>query len=306
VNPKVFIALIVFLIVLGGGYYSVEYALPYSPIKPHLVKKKDLSSDVVLKFSQLLGKYPSRQFETIVSNSIALRCILLTPTTNEKTKGTIIVLHGIADRKESMAHQAASLLENNYSVILLDLRAHGESGGNYCTFGYYEKYDVSKVITAALSQFGDLEPIGIFGNSLGAAVSLQAMEIDKRITCGVVESSFANLRETVYDYMQRIMFVRIEWAADYALKRSEQIAQFEVDSVRPELSARNISAPVLVIHGGQDKNISIDYGKRIFANLHSSQKEFYRVAGANHYNIAQIGGEQLNGKIISFFNTHFH
>jgi hypothetical protein len=108
---KLFIAIIIFFSILGVGYYSIEYILPYSPIKPHLVKSKDLSSDVISKFSRVTEKYSTHQFETVVDHSIILRCILLTPTATDKGKGTIIVLHGIADRKESMVNQAASLLQ---------------------------------------------------------------------------------------------------------------------------------------------------------------------------------------------------
>jgi pimeloyl-ACP methyl ester carboxylesterase len=54
-----------------------------------------------------------------------------------------------------------------FDVLAYDSRAHGESGGNACTYGYYEKRDLSRAIDLI-----GLRPVVALGISLGAAVAL--------------------------------------------------------------------------------------------------------------------------------------
>jgi pimeloyl-ACP methyl ester carboxylesterase len=138
------------------------------------------------------------------------------------------------------------------------------------------------------------------GGSLGAAVALQAMEADPRISCGVVESPFATLREVVYDYMKRMSGIPARWVSDAALSRSGEIARFPVDSVRPEESARHITRPVMVVHGLMDLHISPDYGRRVYENLRSPEKEWVPVPQASHFTLTSVGGEAYKRRLIGF------
>ena len=212
-----------------------------------------------------------------------------------------MLLHGIASCKESLLKISDTLSSLGFNCIIYDSRGHGESGGINCTFGYYEKRDVSLIIDYVAKNFPNNKPFGIYGYSLGAAVAIQAMEIDKRIECGVVVSSFATLREVIYDYWNSISPLHFEWIPDEALKKSESIANFKVDSVKPEESAKHIDRPILVIHGVEDKKISISYGRRVFDNLRNPQKKWYPVTGANHDNIERVGEKALLNSIIQFF-----
>ena len=90
-------------------------------------------------------------------------------------KGTIIFLHGVADNKMSGLLLAKVFHDHNFNVLLYDSRAHGESGGRFCTYGYHEKYDVQKAIDE-VRKIGRVKNIvigniGVFGTSMGAAVA---------------------------------------------------------------------------------------------------------------------------------------
>ena len=52
--------------------------------------------------------------------------------------------------------------EQGYSSIAIDLRAHGRSEGEYCTYGYYEKEDIAQIISDYLRYNPDAK-IGIWG-----------------------------------------------------------------------------------------------------------------------------------------------
>jgi alpha-beta hydrolase superfamily lysophospholipase len=61
-----------------------------------------------------------------------------------------------------------------YNVLLLDFRAHGASGGNTCTIGYYEAEDV-KLAYNFLKDKGE-KNIALWGISMGAAAIAHAVD----------------------------------------------------------------------------------------------------------------------------------
>ena len=67
--------------------------------------------------------------------------------------------------------------------------AHGDSEGDLCTYGFYEKQDLHRVLDEV--QPG---PIVLFGTSLGAAVALQEAAGDRRVTAVVAAETFSDLR----------------------------------------------------------------------------------------------------------------
>ncbi len=221
----------------------------------------------------------------------------------QNSLGLLIFVHGIGAYKEAYLQEVIEFTELGYDCLIYDQRAHGESEGDYCTYGYYEKYDLTEIIDHLRSS-GYSKPIGLWGRSLGGAVVLQALPICSDVNFAIVESTFSDLRTIVYDYQKLWSGIGFHWTADYALWRAEKIAKFEADQVRPSKVALKITQPVLLIHGTKDDRISIDYGKDIYSNIASTNKQFIAVDGANHLNVAAIGGTKLRGQIIDFVNKH--
>jgi pimeloyl-ACP methyl ester carboxylesterase len=303
-RPTVRISLIVALSLVValviGVRYAVENILPYSPIRPHRVTRAEMETFApnLLSPSDIASKWEN--FDITVEDSIRLKGWFIHSATLP-ARGTILILHGIASTRMAMLAEAGILSQSGYHCILYDSRANGESGGLNCTFGYYEKHDVSAYIDAALAVHPDAAPFGIIGDSLGAAVSLQALASDKRLVCGIAESPFATLREVVHDYFRQMFFLPMTSIPDAVLKRSEQIAHFRVDGVCPACDARNILQPTLIVHGEDDNKIAADQGRRVFDNLASPYKEFYLVKGAGHDDLAAVGGLEYRRRILQFF-----
>jgi pimeloyl-ACP methyl ester carboxylesterase len=55
-------------------------------------------------------------------------------------------LHGISDNRRGAEGLAARLGPLGYDVLAYDSRGHGRSQGRFCTYGYYEKRDVSAAL----------------------------------------------------------------------------------------------------------------------------------------------------------------
>ena len=107
----------------------------------------------------------------------------------------VLVFHGVADNRYGMAEHARLLLHHGYSVVMMDSRAHGASGGDMAS----ERKDTSAVIDE-LKRMEHPEHLFALGNSMGAGIVLQAAGADTRIEAVAAEAPFANLQEAAYDY----------------------------------------------------------------------------------------------------------
>ena len=108
-------------------------------------------------------------------------------------RGTVVLLHGLGDSRVSMLARAQFLRRAGYSSLLYDSRAHGESGGEWVTFGALESEDLRSVLRWRREQHPG-EPIAVIGTSLGGASAVVAdppLEVDAL----VVEAAYASIEE---------------------------------------------------------------------------------------------------------------
>ena len=111
----------------------------------------------------------------------------------------VLLYHGVGDNRTGMLGYAEFLLRHGYSLVMMDARAHGESGGDITTYGWKERLDTVS-ITDALYASEKVRRLYAMGVSMGAALALQSAGVEPRIAGVVAEDPFANLREVSYDY----------------------------------------------------------------------------------------------------------
>jgi alpha-beta hydrolase superfamily lysophospholipase len=217
----------------------------------------------------------------------------------------MLLIHGIGGCKEHFLNLAGKLENQGITSIVFDGRAHGESDGTFCTYGYYEKQDISKIVDFIKKQNPEIR-IGIWGNSLGGAIAIQAMENEKRIEFGVIESTFTALDQIVYDYQKRICKgIGLRLVTDAALEEAGKIANFNPDAVKPIHAVKNIHQPIFIAHGDNDENIHYTYGEQLYKNVASTQKEFVLIKGGGHFNLFAQGGKDYEGKLMGFIHRQF-
>ena len=182
-------------------------------------------------------------------------------------------LHGIADNRSSAAGVVERYTARGFQVIAYDSRAHGQSTGDACTYGVFEKRDLQRVLDATGS-----DRVVLIGTSLGGAVALQAAAGDSRVAAVVAAETFSDLRTVA---TERAPFVFTRGSIDRALRLAEQQGGFSVDAASPVSAAARIEAPVLLIHGAADRETPPDHSRRVFAAL-AGPKHLILVPGAGH------------------------
>jgi uncharacterized protein len=101
-------------------------------------------------------------------------------------RAAVIVAHAAGANRESMLERGAVLARHGYSILLLDLRAQGESEGGKISFG---GEDVLAAVEFLKKQ-PEVDPgrIGALGSSLGSMVAVQAAAVSPEIKAVVVDS----------------------------------------------------------------------------------------------------------------------
>jgi len=196
-------------------------------------------------------------------------------------RGTLIYLHGISDNRKGARGLVDRFNALGLDVIAYDSRAHGESTGDACTYGFYEKQDLRRVIDGVRPG-----PIVLLGHSLGAAVALQEAATDPRVTTVVAAEPFSDLRTIATErapFFFTPVFIRL------GLALAEWQAQFAVDEVSAVNAASRLTIPVLLIHGDSDLQTRPEHSRRIAAAL-AGPKRLVLVPGAGH-------SESLRGEV---------
>ena len=246
----------------------------------------------------------SEKIDIVTKDNLYLSAYLI-KTEQDTQKGTIILLHGIRSCKENNLPVCKYLADEGYNSVIIDLRAHGASQGKFCTFGFYEKHDIVTLIDTLYNVKNLNLNIGIWGQSLGGAISLQTLEIDKRLKFGIIESTFTDFRTIIHDYFFYHMKFKLSFFTNYMINRAGRIAKFKVSEIQPLQSAKSITQPILLAHGEEDKKIDIKYGKEIFKVLQNKNNKFISIPKAGHSNLKATAGDNYIKEVILFIDKNF-
>lgn len=161
---------------------------------------------------------------------------------------TVLIIHGYADSRIGALAWAKPWHDLAFNVLLIDLPAHGESGGKWTTAGLRERHLVSSIIgELSASRAGQCRQIFLFGVSMGAAIALAAAELCGDSLEGVVVDSpvadFAHGARTQLD----LMGLPSAGVVRGGLRVAELLIGQRFSAIRPVDVIARITVPVLVL-----------------------------------------------------------
>jgi alpha-beta hydrolase superfamily lysophospholipase len=220
----------------------------------------------------------------------------------------ILLFHGVSDNRTGVLGHAELLLRHGYNVVMMDSRAHGESGGDMATYGWKERYDTVAIANVLFSQ-EKVRYLGALGVSMGAAIALQSAAVEPRIEGVIAENPFANLREVSYDYgglhfsplLGKTLF---RPATIFAVSELAKAGGFPPDDVSPEKAVAVRPFPVLLICGTRDHTIPCRHAEDIYQRARGP-KELWVVDGAEHASALGRAPAAYENRVIRFLARSF-
>jgi pimeloyl-ACP methyl ester carboxylesterase len=218
----------------------------------------------------------------------------------------VLLFHGVSDNRTGVRGQAEFLLRHGYSLVMMDARAHGESGGTMATYGWKERYD-TVAITDALISTEHVRHLDALGVSMGAAIALQSAAAEPRIEAVAVEDPFANMREIGYDYagfhfspfLGKTLF---RLAVIMGMRSIEKEGGFNPDDVSPEKAVASRPFPVLLICATLDHTIPCRHAELVY-NAAIGPKTLWIVDGAQHASALGFAPAEYERRVIFFFES---
>jgi uncharacterized protein len=219
----------------------------------------------------------------------------------------VLIFHGVADNRTGMLGYAEFLLRDGYSVLIMDARAHGSSGGDMATYGWKERYDTVAVANQ-LYLTEKVRRLYAFGVSMGAGLALQSAAVEPRISGVVAEDPFANLREVSYDYaglhfsplLGKTLFRPASIAGMSAMAKA---GGFNPDDDSPERAVAARPFPVLLICGTRDDIIPCRHAERIYKAA-NGPKDLWIVKGAEHASALGRAPAEYEQRVIHFLSAN--
>jgi fermentation-respiration switch protein FrsA (DUF1100 family) len=215
-----------------------------------------------------------------------------TPTGNGSV---ILVAHGYnASRPEDIY---VMLAQHGYGVLAWDFRAHGQSGGETCSLGYFEQLDAEAALAYALNQ-PDVEHIGAWGGSMGAATMILSAAKHPEIEAVVSDSAFPALEDVIK------LNTPIGIMQPFVLFFAEKQSGLELDQVRPLDAIAKISPrAVFVIDGWEGSAVAMNSPHRLF-DAAEEPKQLWSVDGVPHLGMYANDPLEYETRVISFFDTY--
>ncbi len=199
-----------------------------------------------------------------------------------KDAPVLLYLHGARFNVTGSAFRARRMEELGFSVLAIDYRGFGKS-----TNELPSEKTASEDARAAWDWLGKKypnRPRYIFGHSLGGAIAIElAAEVDDEAGT-VVEGTFTSIADVVSTF---------KWGW---LPISLLITQrFEAVKRVPD-----IGSPLLVVHGGDDRLIQPELGRKLYEAA-KGRKAFVLVEGGSHHNTNSVGQAQYAAALSSLF-----
>ncbi|XP_006160590.1 protein ABHD12B [Tupaia chinensis] len=188
----------------------------------------------------------------------------------------IIYLHGSAQ------HRAAShrlnlvkvLSDGGFHVLSVDYRGFGDSTGKPTEKGL--TVDAISVYEWAKARSGTT-PVCLWGHSLGTGVATNAARVLEDKGCPVdaivLEAPFTNMWEATINYPMLKIYRNLP---GFLRMLMDTMKKDKIVFPNDE-NVKFLSSPLLILHGEDDRTVSLEYGKKVYEIAHNAYRNKERV-----------------------------
>lgn len=240
-------------------------------------------------------------FETvylITKDNIKLQAWYL--KTDSVAKGTVVMFHGHGSTKSAIIIESEAFRKMGYNTFLLDFRAHGSSGGNTTTIGYYEAEDVELAYNYIKNR-GE-KNIVLWGISMGAATITKAVN-DYALQPNkiILEMPFGSILKAAEGRI-KMMQLPGEPLATLITFWGGAEHGFWAFNMKPVEFAKKINCPVLLQWGKNDPRVSRSEIDMIYANI-TAPKKLVVYNNAGHESLCKNENDKWMAEVQSFLKN---
>lgn len=211
---------------------------------------------------------------------------------------TVLVLHGHGDCAYGALRFVNELARYAAHLIVFDWPAHGRCTASWMTCGMREPDDVLAVLDGLPDDVRS-KPLVLFGYSLGAQIAIKTAGLHPERFAGVIADGPYRRWDT--PIRERLALHRAPaWLfmplVGTAFHTSGLLRGFD-----RAIYAAKITAPLLILHGSDDRVCPIEEGRQLADAAPNST--FVEIVGGRHNRLHEQDPETYHAALASFFQT---
>jgi alpha-beta hydrolase superfamily lysophospholipase len=220
----------------------------------------------------------------------------------KESSPTVLLLHGNGgSRWNSLQRAAIFATERGCAVLLVSLRAHGDSTGDINDIGLSARHDVVAAVEF-LRQRRPGEPIIVHGVSLGAAAAVfAARELQGAVRGYILESPYRDLKTAVWNRTNANLPPGLSHLAYLGLRIAAPIAFPNFEAIAPVEAIGHIPShvPILILTGSDDVLARPAEAFALYDRVRSHARVEV-IEGADHHNLSQLSPSPYRQLILDF------
>ena len=207
-----------------------------------------------------------------------------------------MLLHGLRASRLSMLDRARMLDRLGYSIVMIDLQAHGESPGKLIAVGHLEKHDARAAVDFARQQHPG-EPIAVIGVSLGGAAALLASPLG--MDALVLESVYPTIDKAIQNRVAAQIGALAPLPTALLMIQLNPRLGVAAAQLRPIDHLSDVDCPVFIVSGDADRHTTAAETKAMFAAAREP-KELWLVEGAAHVDLYARDPKRYEERVAGF------
>ena len=166
----------------------------------------------------------------------------------------VLLLHGNKGSRANSLKRAEFLASVGYPVLMISLRAHGDSTGDFNDIGFSARHDVIAAVEF-LEQKHPGRSIVVMGVSLGSAAAIFASEeLGHRVRGYILESPYQDLKTAVWNRTETYLPPVLAQVGYAGLRLVGPVFLPHLDEISPVRAIGGVPSdvPVLILAGAAD------------------------------------------------------
>lgn len=201
----------------------------------------------------------------------------------EGSSRAVMLVHGLEGSKadQHVLKTASVYFQGGYSVLMFDLRSHGESERKRTTLGYQEVRDVQGALSWLEEQGFEPGKVVLHGWSMGGGTVLRSTP-GRGVAAVIEESGYADLPLLLRDRLPESSGLPPFFNPGIFLM-AKLFLDFDPWAVKPGENAAKLSekgVPLLIVHSTDDEVVPLEQAEMLAAC--DPDAELWRIGGYGH------------------------
>jgi uncharacterized protein len=214
---------------------------------------------------------------------------------------SVLVLHGNRGSRRNSLGRAEPFASQGCAVLMISLRAHGDSSGEYHDVGFSARRDVSAAVEFLRARRPG-RPVVVLGTSMGAAAAIFAAgELGHRVQGYILESPYQDLKVAAWNRTEVYLPPVLSHVAYLGLRIVGPLFLPHLDAISPLKAIGGIpeDVPVLILAGDADRLARPEEARALYGEV-AAHGTLVFIPGGDHHDLPGFAPDLFNRTVLKF------